>query len=133
MKQLQLNLQKRILIVEAELEFEPKEGTEYYVPEDAEELFILPKGNFKLICKGSELSEEIAKGLVQSPDNFQFLDAENTFIGEIEKKGCYWDNKKVHSINSQQEFDELWASFEDWDNIQSKKFNPEKTLIFEIL
>lgn len=150
MRQIELQLQKRLLIVEAQPKFEPKEGVEYYVPEDTEELFILPKGTFKLICKGSELTELKAFDFVEEKSrhhtntafkNYKGGDslffALESFISAIEANGYYWGenplgeepiyvdlgNYKV--INEPAEFER--------QKTYSRTFNPEKTLIFEIL
>lgn len=165
MKQLELELKKRILIVESQPEFEPKEGVEYYVTEDTEELFILPKGTFKLICKGSELTELIAfdfveeKSLHQTNTAFKnynggksFFFAKESFISAIESKGYYWGKNPIdkptmekygyYSANSQEEEsgwmyeegeEKYYETLKEWQEAESRTFNPEKTLIFQIL
>lgn len=132
MKQIELQLQKRLLIVEVE-KILPKYNTEWWFQKRKD------KG-VKLICKGSDLTEEITKGLVDSSDNFQFLDAENTFIVEIEKNGYYWrENPLGEEPRSYSEVldgvdpYDLMEDLEQWQEAESKTFNPAKTLIFEIL
>lgn len=134
MKQIELNLQKRLLIVE--------------VPEGESGI----KRGVKFICKGSQLTEEITKVLVGSPDNFQFLDAENTFIGEIEQNGYYWNSVPWdfplvedygYQTSSSQEVERGWMfeggkekyheELAKYNEAESRTFTPERTLIFEIL
>lgn len=129
MKQLTLELQKRLLIVEYETAGQTlsaleifKNGSNLNYPE-----------KLKLICKGSELTEEIAEGLVESPDNFQFLDAENTFIGEIEKHGYYWGENPIDFYDDENDFSKRYDMRLNWEKAESITFNPEKTIIFEIL
>ncbi|STC95502.1 hypothetical protein [Chryseobacterium carnipullorum] len=94
MKKIELNLQKRLLIVEYETEAELK--IEWALMNAFRNPNITNHGHkVKPICKGIEFNDEIAKDLVKSPDNFQFLDAENTFIGEIENQGYYWGENLI--------------------------------------
>lgn len=146
MKQIELNLQKRLLIVEApEGELTAiGNGDEVYYAIKKDETFIkiLDGKKWKLICKGSELTEEIARGLVKSfefgtreyPDLF-YLNYKNdcyqigqsviSFISAIEAQGYYWGSFPSEKIS--------WTEINKWKEYESKTFNPEKTLIFEIL
>lgn len=132
MKQLELNLQKRLLIVETNV-----------IP-DLDGMYI------ELICKGSELTEEIAKGLVGQrgtdfyedyTDNSSYnknltgFGAIESFISVIEASGHYWlHNPKPHPSEieptNRKHYDKI---VEDWQEAESRTFNPEKTIIFEII
>jgi len=109
MKSLEITTNKKLLIVEAETDCEPKEGVKYYVTEDTEHLFILPKGLFKFICRGSNLTEEIADGFVDKGKNsygeivyanhyedigafMGYEEALPSLISMIESLGWYWNN-----------------------------------------
>ena len=109
MKTLELKLKKDVLIVDAE------NGFNHFKIYDAEIGFIfiengiprkeLVKGSYKFLCKGSELTEEIASELVDywqnmANDGFIFenykdnipkkLTAIKSFISAVESKGFYW-------------------------------------------
>nr|DAG72857.1 MAG TPA: hypothetical protein [Caudoviricetes sp.] len=135
MKQLEVQLQKRILIV------------------DGEFLFYHNGRPLKFICKGPDFNEGIAKGLVEikkvfdTPEVYFFknykkefsdcLTALPSFISAIESKGYYWgENPVKHPEN----MEIIPASLGWWlkqakkhDEAESRTFNLEKTLIFEIL
>ena len=106
MKTLELDLKKKVLIVD-ENDFEYyelfKEGI-YFKLENGDRDYI--EGNFELLCKGSELTEEIASELVDkmrfsfskafldyrpyiySPNHFK--SAKESFISAVESKGFHW-------------------------------------------
>lgn len=157
MKQIELNLKKRLLIVE-------ENKVDLNTLESLESSFIaLSKGSVKLICKGSELTEEIADELVDIFDLGYFVDynhhnprsykftALESFISAIQAQGYYWGENPLgkkpeltdNQYDKEREFiennpDELvfgdhYADWSMWNEAESKTFNPEKTLIFEIL
>ncbi|MGU3377677.1 hypothetical protein [Chryseobacterium sp. M5A1_1a] len=130
MKHLELNLNKRLLIVEIG-------AVELAASMLIDDFF--PEYELNLICKGSDLTEDIAKGLVNSPDDFQFLDAESTFIGEIEKHSHYWGNNPLQSTepisdlsfyDSEEDYN---TALNNWQEAETRTLNPAKTLIFEII
>ena len=141
MKQIELNLKKRLLIVE-------ENKVDLNTLESLESSFIaLSKGSVKLICKGSELTEEIAIELVPQkmnvfiPQFWNYKDREDLFyakesvISAIEAQGYYWGENPIekpikYSFFKSEQFNEKEDEFKD---AQSRTFNPEKTLIFEIL
>ena len=109
MQILELKLKKDVLIVDAE------NGFYIFKIYDDEIGFIsiengiqrkeLVKGSYKFLCKGSELTEEIASELVDywqnmANDGFIFenykdnipkkLTAKKSFISAVESKGFYW-------------------------------------------
>ena len=105
MKTLELDLKKKVLIVD-ENDFDYfenfKEGI-YFKLENGDRDFI--DGEFKFLCKGSELTEEIASELVDywqnmANDGFIFenykdnipkkLTANDALISAVESKCFYW-------------------------------------------
>ena len=109
MKTLELKLKKDILIVEiprlADYEFINKECKYLKVGNEEIKLNASTLDKFEVICKGSELTEEIASELVDywqnmANDGFIFenykdnipkkLTAKKSFISAVESKGFYW-------------------------------------------
>ena len=147
MKQIELELKKRLLIVEVGdieeiIDVQPDFNTALLEGKK----FIAVKDNHKLICKGSELTEEIAKGLVQidnhtfntdyyrdyKNDDRDYRNPIKSFISAIDTQGYYWGkNPRGETIPMAFEKDTLCRQL--WQVAESKTFNPEKTLIFEIL
>ena len=156
MKQIELELQKKILIVERQL----------YTGETPTTINIgLNRWDLDFICKGSELTEEVAFQLVKenskhgtntSFTNYKggksFFWAKESFISAIEAKGYYWSENPIeqpfvekygwYTANSQEEEsgwmyeegeDKYYEALKEWQEAESKTFNPAKTLIFEIL
>lgn len=135
MKTLKLELRKNLLIVDSQEDLSNKK------------LFIDNNGTpieVKFICKGSELTEEIARSFL--PDDYKaseypeaFLVSykrfQNAFIVKFEAKGFYWlENPKI-KLN---ELDYYVASTNEkvklhkrWKEAESKTFkNP---LIFKLI
>lgn len=151
MKQIELNLKKKLLIVEHDTIKEM----------EIEEILhrALPDVETKLICKGFELTEGITKKLVHTEEvsdveDFRhekifidYKDEDNaftcgfeSFISAIEAKGYYWVENNLDkecdllaSDNSALGCAKYRKAFHEWQEAESKTFNPEKTLIFEIL
>ena len=109
MKTLELKLKKYVLIVEiprlADYEFINKECKYIKVGNEEIKLNASTLDKFEFICKGSELTEEIASELVDywqnmANDGFVFenykdnipkkLTAIKSFISAVESKGFYW-------------------------------------------
>lgn len=145
MKTLELELRKRLLIVEGDI-FEIPKYTQMWLND-----------KIKLMCKGSELTEYIVSDLVHSTNITKgggeyyrdycnimgkelFFTALQSFISAIKAQGYYWAKNPY-----QDEWDELceWghgdfskdgkSSFELYHEATVKTFNPNKTLIFQIL
>lgn len=166
MKQLELELKKRLLIVEVlenfrdfdyyELSPNSNNFVVQYIPDGSRQRtgFNLPIGNYEFICKGSELTEEIAKGFSREVKALNPVDgtystcyplagrvinatrnAQESFISLLGDKGYYWDKnpyeQPIH-INYEEE-NEFYSDLEYWKEAESRTFNPEKTIIFEIL
>lgn len=148
MKQLELELNKRLLIVG----FEDKdEAAEIMLSEEFNK-------NKKFICKGPDLTEEIAEDLVHGFDLGYFVDynhhnprsykltALESFISSIEANGFWWGTNPVQypDKNNHKYYDEPFdgkgfyqeiysSDILEWKNAESRTFNIDKTLIFEIL
>ena len=132
MKTLELKLKKDVLIVEVDKSFN------HFKIYDDEIGFIfiensiprkeLIKGSYKFLCKGSELTEEIASELVELTImnltygdnkhkyrsyvnyNLGFNNAKESFISAVESKGFYWlENPIEKPINY-----DLWAKYGDY-------------------
>ena len=103
MKTLELDLKKKVLIVD-------ENDFDYYELSENGIYFKLEKGDryylgwkFEVICKGSDLTEEIASELVETHKNCKryidytikernrFFDLSiQSFISAVESKGFYW-------------------------------------------
>ena len=109
MKTLELKLKKDVLIVEiprlADYEFINKECKYLKVGNEEIKLNASTLDKFAFLCKGSDLTEEIASELVDywqnmANDGFIFenykdnipkkLTAKKSFISAVESKGFYW-------------------------------------------
>ena len=143
MKSTILNIKKRVLVVEFEIG---------QTMGDA-----LDKINLKLdldiICKGSELTEEILKNIIEpkrisSSSGEIFPDFKNkgwlygkpnrmrSFISAIEANDFYWKINPFEPKKEKVTMDALYkfqADFDEWQEAESKTFNPDITLLFEIL
>lgn len=162
MKQLTLELKKRLLIVEVDDNISTAKNIKIDVGvlkydvdkylDGSSNVWICNKkelsGKFELICKGDELTEEIAKELVDLHShgtafkNYKGLwvdrcsNALESFISAIEAKGFWWKNNPIERDNI--ELDDgrvlnVKYNSKEWQEAESKTFNPEKSLIFEIL
>ena len=113
MKTLELKLKKDVLIVEiprlADYEFINRECKYLKVGNEEIKLNASTLDKFEVLCKGSELTEEIASELVDywqnmANDGFIFenykdnipkkLTAKKSFISAVESKGFYWLEKE---------------------------------------
>ncbi|TQM18315.1 hypothetical protein [Chryseobacterium aquifrigidense] len=147
MKQLQLDLKERLLIVE------------YETVQEMEIEYSLYKGlleaDKEVLCKGPDLTNEIAKGFIpidekgartKYPKAFlisykRFL---NAFIDVIESKGWYWgenpEGDQPHNTGLVNYYptghplmDVSLEEAKKWLESESQTFNPEKCLIFKLL
>ena len=118
MKILELDLKKKMLIVEiprlADYEFINKECKYLKVGNEEIKLNASTLDKFEFLCKGSELTEEIASELVDywqnmANDGFVFenykdnipkkLTAKKSFISAVESKGFHWLKHNVRSFS----------------------------------
>ena len=145
MKTLELKLKKDVLIADAE------NGFNHFKIYDDEIGFIfiengiprkeLIKGSYKFLCKGSELTEEIASGLVNSDDDYGVVMYQNyrttsmsyfdeqitaleSFISMIESKGYHWlENPNYKTYFNPEEYIE--SEFLEFKEAEEKTFkNP---------
>ena len=144
MKTLELKLKKDVLIVD-------ENDFGYYTNIDNEIIFHLGnvrlrrvKGNFKLLCKGSELTEEIASELVEywqnmANDGFIYENyktnipkkktAVEAFISAVESKGFHWLDNPISDpnkiIQTSLSFKKFAKHSESFDRAEEKTFrNP---------
>ena len=118
MKTLELKLKKDVLIVD-ENDFEYYELSKngiYFKIEKGDRYYLGWK--FEFLCKGSDLTEEIASELVEVDysnfqsddenyelkknyvkDTFEFMSFEDSFISAIESKGFHWLKHNVRSFS----------------------------------
>ena len=150
MKTLELKLKKDVLIVEiprlADYEFINKECKYLKVGNEEIKLNASTLDKFAFLCKGSDLTEEIASELVDywqnmANDGFIFenykdnipkkLTAKKSFISAVESKGKFWLENPIEKPINRDEFykSEKVDSFEillkEWQEAEEKTFkNP---------
>jgi len=153
MKQIELKLKKRLLIIEKII---TANGEEIDISESM--IFGIEKMvKAKFICKGSEVTEDLVKGFIEYDNEFElfqyYLDtvpimgdtALNAFKSAIMNNGYYWGENPFEypkqplfinaNLNGFSENDVVDFKYEQhqFNEAELKTFNPEKTLIFEIL
>ena len=150
MKTLELELKKDVLIAEiprlADYEFINKECKYLKVGNEEIKLNASTLDKFEFLCKGSELTEEIASELVDywqnmANDGFIFenykdnlpkkLTANDAFISAVESKEKFWLENPIEKPINRDEFykSEKVDSFEillkEWQEAEEKTFkNP---------
>lgn len=139
MKTLELKLKKDVLIVEiprlADYEFINRECKYLIVGKEEIKLNASTLDNFEFLCKGSELTEEIASDLVEEHymngirsyeiyndyryNDSRWLDnAKDSFISAVESKKFYWLENNI-SIGTSVE------DYKKWQEAEEKTFrNP---------
>ena len=131
MKTLELKLKKDVLIVEiprlSDYEFINKECKYLKVGNEEIKLNASTLDKFEFLCKGSELTEEIASELVEQHymngirsyeiyNNYRYNDArwlddaKESFISAVESKGFYWLENPISRPRNY----ELWAKYGDY-------------------
>ena len=150
MKTLELKLKKDVLIADAE------NGFNHFKIYDDEIGFIfiengiprkeLVNGSYKFLCKGSELTEEIASELVEEHymsgvrsyeiyNDYRYNDSRwldnaiDSFISAVESKGFYWLRNPIDKPNKYLQrcmsFENLSNQFKLFDEKEEKTFrNP---------
>ena len=133
MKTLELKLKKDVLIADDEIGFIFIENG---IPRKE-----LIKGSYKFLCKGSELTEEIASELVDywqnmANDGFIFenykdnlpkkLTALDSFISAVESKGFYWLENPIEIIERGEDTEHNRVlNQNEWHEAEEKTFkNP---------
>ena len=120
MKTLELKLKKYVLIVEiprlADYEFINKESKYLKIGNEERKLNISTLDKLEFLCKGSELTEEIASELVDETIMYEkhkvkcyryrsyregfiaFNNALESFISAVESKGKFWLENPIYKI-----------------------------------
>lgn len=109
MKQLEIKTNKRLLIVESE------NANEFFIMEK------MPAGTYEIICKGSDLTEDIAKGLVEYKRSKHY---------DIE---YYWDYKNKRYSISASSIESFISAIEAEQDKIGISIDISKSIIFEIL
>jgi hypothetical protein len=116
MKTLELKLKKDVLIVEiprlADYEFINKECKYIKVGNEEIKLNASTLDKFEFLCKGSELTEEIASELVEDYSDVSdlFISCLDDFKKRIERCGFYWLENPISRPRNY----ELWAKYGDY-------------------
>ena len=148
MKTLELKLKKDVLIVEiprlADYEFINRECKYLKVGNEEIKLNASTLDKFEFLCKGSELTEEIASDLVEEHymngirsyeiyndykynDSRWLDDAKDSFISAVENKGFYWLKNPIDEPNK---YVQKCMSFENLSN-QFKLFDEKEEKTFK--
>ena len=149
MKTLELELKKKVLIVEiprlADYEFINRECKYLKVGKEEIKLNASTLDKFEVLCKGSELTEEIASELVELTImnltygdnkhkyrsyvnyNLGFNNAKESFISAVENKGFYWLKNPIDEPNK---YVQKCMSFENLSN-QFKLFDEKEEKTFK--
>ena len=148
MKTLELDLKKKMLIVEiprlADYEFINKECKYLKIGNEEIKLNASTLDKFEFLCKGSELTEEIASELVEEHymsgvrsyeiyndyryNDSRWLDnAKDSFISAVESKGFYWLKNPIDEPNK---YVQKCMSFENLSN-QFKLFDEKEEKTFK--
>ena len=112
MKTLELKLKKDVLIVEiprlADYEFINRECKYLKVGNEEIKLNASTLDKFEFLCKGSELTEEIASELMIQDENYEFKDikfkeytyefSKEAFMASVEISGFYWLENHIKRI-----------------------------------
>ena len=140
MKTLELKLKKDVLIVDlprlADYEFINKECKYLKVGNEEIKLNASTLDKFEFLCKGSELTEEIASELVQttwihdkkilckyknynSEGDGSYFSAVKSFISAVESKGFHWLKNPIEKPNGENYYYEEQFGFDEvellWD------------------
>ena len=148
MKTLELKLKKDVLIVEiprlADYEFINRECKYLKIGNEEIKLNASTLDKFEFLCKGSELTEEIASELVEEHymsgvrsyeiyNDYRYNDARwldnalDSFISAVESKGFYWLENPIDEPNK---YVQKCMSFENLSN-QFKLFDEKEAKTFK--
>ena len=141
MKILELDLKKKVLIVDENdfYYYELSENGIYFKLEKGDRYYLGWK--FEFLCKGSELTEEMASELVDywqnmANDGFIFenykdnipkkLTAKKSFISAVESKGFYWLENPIEIIERGEDTEHNRVlNQNEWQEAEEKTFkNP---------
>ena len=147
MKTLELKLKKDVLIVEiprlADYEFINRECKYLKVGKEEIKLNASTLDKFEVLCKGSELTEEIASELVEEHymngirsyeiykdyrynDSRWLDDAKESFISAVESKGFFWLENPIEIIERGEDTEHNRVlNQNEWQEAEEKTFrNP---------
>ena len=145
MKTLELELKKKVLIVEiprlADYEFINKECKYLKIGNEEVKLNASTLDKFEFLCKGSELTEEIASELVEMEysglyKNFFYIDydrpslllkfAKESFISAVESKEKFWLENPIEIIERGEDTEHNRVlNQNEWQEAEEKTFkNP---------
>lgn len=140
MQILELKLKKDVLIVEiprlSDYEFINKECKYLKIGNEGIKLNASTLDKFEFLCKGSELTEEIASELVEEHymsgiRSYEIYNALESFISAVERKEKFWLENPIEKPINRDEFykSEKVDSFEillkEWQEAEEKTFkNP---------
>ena len=133
MKTLELDLKKKMLIVDLPIDAKNvyMSGNSIIYNSDKSCIVKPINDDYEFICKGSELTEEMASELVDywqnmANDGFIFenykdnipkkLTAKKSFISAVESKGFYW----LENLIEKPKHYELWAKYGDFTQYGKK-------------
>lgn len=148
MKQLEIITNKRLLIVEYETAQEME--IEYSLYKG------IPEADKEIICKGSELTEDIAKRYVRfvggpwsayvdySNEKNWISSALQSFMSSIKSHGYHWgenpEGEQPHNTGLVDSYptghplmDVSLEEAKKWQEAEYRTFNPSKCIIFEII
>ncbi|MBE4949930.1 hypothetical protein [Chryseobacterium culicis] len=139
MKQLELIANKRLLIVETT------------AVDLAASMLIgdfFPEYELELICKGSDLTEDIAKGFIHQSihtglfahyvkkipvNTYCHKTALEAFDTVISAYGYHWGENPVKFKENEMNWEKRHKNRIEWERAESRTFTPEKCIIFEIV
>ena len=139
MKTLELDLKKKVLIVEiprlADYEFINKECKYLKVGNEEIKLNASTLDKFEFLCKGSELTEEIASELVENKTKHKFENKVLTFyncknlesfISAVESKEKFWLENPIKIIERGEDTEHNRVlNQNEWQEAEAKTFkNP---------
>lgn len=159
MKSVELQLNKRLLIVELPegyslVHFKNKQSKFGFVNLNNDVIDLKVDGKLDLTCIGSDLTEDIAKELVDTRkigfsvdvcynynDNWYdySITALESLISALEAKGYYWGKNPVEMPIKDDSECAKWQikafnkKQNEWKEAESRTFNPYKCFIFKII
>lgn len=148
MKQLEIKTNKRLLIVE----FDDMDHLENVLSCNKQGIRFCTDNDepTKFISKGSDLTEDIAKGFTHSmnfgtdenpdigyhhaiKDNYWCESAIESFISAIQSKNYHWGENPVKFNENEINWEKGYKNRIDWERAESRTFNPSKCIIVEIV
>ena len=145
MKTLELGLKKKVLIVDLPIDAKNvyMSGNSIIYNSDKSCIVKPINDDYEFICKGSELTEEIASELVEVDysnfqsddenyelkknyvkDTFEFMSFEDSFISAIESKGFHWLENPIEIIERGEDTEHNRVlNQNEWQEAEEKTFH----------